>query len=564
VDDTTLDLWLDWGPAAFLVSVFGASYLLSTRRDGLALSIRAGAALCFVAALGRCLPVCLASETIAANRGALVALVHVCQFLNGAAAPFVVASPALLSLTWFPEGQRNAITAVANVASALGRAVGFFLGPAVATGADSLALLLVVELGLAAVPLLAAVWLLPDAPLAPPSRAARAEARRWDRLERARRRAARRAELAAAAADAAAEAALAAAAAEAGGAALYGDAAARRGGAEGIEALTRRLEAEAAEDDADERRLVREERAEAAAEAAAAAAAAAAASGGSSGSSLNNGGGGGSEEEEDGPSVSLLAAEERRGGAGATVAPRAAAPRTAAPPPARRGALAVADADAAAKDATLWGELRRALSSRSFVLLCLAGGLEMAIYGMWSGVLPAVLTALPGGAAFSDVQAGALGSVNTFAGIAGALLAGWASDAPVLRTRLLPLTAALLAASALFFAAVALPLPPLAVAALAPVARSFGSVVALVAVAGLLRGGADPLFFELAAESVAGAGVPAGTAGAVLTFFYHLVLVGLLGLPPAALAAFTLPGMALCLLLSALLLLPVRVAYTRR
>ena len=496
------------GPAAFLVSVFLASYILSTRRDGLVLSIRLGAVLCFCAALLRCLPVCLSSDTIAGSRGTLVALLHVCQFANGAAAPFVVASPSLLSLLWFPEEQRNTATAVANVASALGRAVGFFLGPALVPGPDALPVLLVAELGLAALPLLAAVWLLPNAPLAPPSRAALLEGRRWDRIERARRRAARRA------------AAVAAAAAGEGA----DDA--------GLDA------AEAAEDDAAEARLASEERAEAAAVAAARAASLGR-------SSLNNGrgGGGGAVDNDDDD-------DNAEGG--------------------RAVALLASDSAAEAADssptsvATLAGELRRAAATPSFLLLCAAGGLEMAIYGMWSGVLPAVLTELPGRAAYSDVQAGAFGSVNTFAGILGGLLAGAATDAPWLRRRLVPVTAALLAAAALFFAAFALPVPPLAVGALAPLAGSYASMMALVAAAGLLRGGADPLFFELAAESVAGAGVPAGTAGAVLTFFYHLVLVALLAVPPATLAFITMPGMALCLALSALMLLPVRITYTRR
>jgi hypothetical protein len=40
----------------------------------------------------------------------------------------VVASPAYLSLVWFPARQRNTATSIANVANALGRAVGFYLG----------------------------------------------------------------------------------------------------------------------------------------------------------------------------------------------------------------------------------------------------------------------------------------------------------------------------------------------------------------------------------------------------------------------------------------------------
>ena len=79
-----------------------------------------------------------------------------------------------------------------------------------------------------------------------------------------------------------------------------------------------------------------------------------------------------------------------------------------------------------------------------------------------------------------------------------------------------------------------------------------------------LRGGADPLFFELAAESVAPRGVPAGTAGAILTFIYHAVLVALLAAPPAVLELITMPGMSIVLFVAVGLLIPVRIAYTRR
>ena len=53
----------------------------------------------------------------------------------------------------------------------------------------------------------------------------------------------------------------------------------------------------------------------------------------------------------------------------------------------------------------------------------------------------------------------------------------------------------------------------------------FGAVVALSAAAGLLRGGLDPLFFELATEFSYALGIPPGTAGAVLTLWVHLVMI---------------------------------------
>jgi len=211
--------------------------------------------------------------------------------------------------------------------------------------------------------------------------------------------------------------------------------------------------------------------------------------------------------------------------------------------------------------------VRTALATPSFALLCVAGGLEMAIYGMWSGVLPAVLTSLPGAAAYSDAQAGAFGSVNTFAGIVGGLVAGVLTDRVWLRTRLVAVSSGLLLASAAAFGLVALALPPagpLGGAFFSSLAASFPTLLAVCGLAGLLRGGADPLFFELAAESVAPRGVPAGTAGAILTFIYHAVLVALLAAPPAVLELITMPGMSIVLFVAVGLLIPVRIAYTRR
>jgi hypothetical protein len=89
----------------------------------------------------------------------------------------------------------------------------------------------------------------------------------------------------------------------------------------------------------------------------------------------------------------------------------------------------------------------------------------------------------------------------------------------------------------------------------------FGALVCICALAGLLRGGTDPLFFELAAELCYPA--PAGAAGGVLTFVYHLVLVACLSLPPSAMA-WSMVAMSAALLVSAATLAPVRVRYARR
>lgn len=59
-------------------------------------------------------------------------------------------------------------------------------------------------------------------------------------------------------------------------------------------------------------------------------------------------------------------------------------------------------------------EAAAGLRSASFCLVALSGGSTMAVWGAWSGVLPTVMTPH-----FSADQAGAVGSVATFASIAG-------------------------------------------------------------------------------------------------------------------------------------------------
>ncbi len=175
-DNSTLDLFLDWGPVGYVVAVAGALWLLSFRADGLTISVRLAAGLCLFSSVLRCLPLVLTDDQKENNHNAVLAAVHIAQFVNGSVAPLVVASPALLSLRWFAEDWRNTATAVANVASALGRAIGFFLGPALVSTASDLPTLLLLEIGLAGLPFLAVLIYYPVAPSTPPSRAAEEEA----------------------------------------------------------------------------------------------------------------------------------------------------------------------------------------------------------------------------------------------------------------------------------------------------------------------------------------------------------------------------------------------------
>ena len=442
-DDATLDLWLNFGPIAYCGSVTLAAWLLLARPDGVRLSVLLGAGLCAAAALVRCAPLVLPP----AQRAAALGAVALGQFLNAAVAPLVVASPAFLSLLWFPASQRNLATAVGNVANAVGRGVGFFLGPALVSASGDLPTLLLVELGLAVLPLVCALAYYPALPEEPPSPAAAAE---FASL-RARAR---------------------------GG---------RRVGGNG---------------DSDDGSGAKEAPAESVEDA--------------------------SSDGHGAPDEALLGAA----GAGA------------APPRSLGASLARAAAD-------VLGVLR----TPGLLLLTAAGGLQMAVYGAWSGTLPSVLSPR-----FSNADAGALGCVNTFAGVAGGLAVGALTDHPSLQHSLKAATVGLCVASAALFGALALALGPAAVPSVAS-GLSFGALAALCAAAGGLRGGADPLFFELSAELSHPA--PAGTAGAVLTFWYHLALVAALSVPPAAMA-WSMVAMSAALGVAAALLLPVAVSYQRR
>lgn len=167
VDESTLIWFLNEGPLAYCVAVPFVVRLLDSP-EGLRKCVRAGATLCFLGAGIRCVPFLVADAfPRPLGHDFATGLVHLAQTLNAAAAPFVVASVSHLSLVWFDEAGRNTATAVANVASALGRAIGFYLGPAMVSRPTQLKGLLLLELGLAALALLAVFVHYPAQPVLP-------------------------------------------------------------------------------------------------------------------------------------------------------------------------------------------------------------------------------------------------------------------------------------------------------------------------------------------------------------------------------------------------------------
>ena len=478
VDDSALDLLLDWGPIAFCITVFPATWLLGARPDGLAISIRLGAALCFFAALLRCVPLIVGGDARAAAGTAAhswtLAAVHIGQFINAAVAPLIVASPAFLARVWFPLDKRTTATSIANVASALGRGIGFFLGPLLVGTASDLPRLLLVTAAIAALPVVATFIYLPALPEEPPSEAAAAEIAML--MSR---------------------------------------------GPSGSSLLYTPL-------------LLSDEFGAALLTAPAAAAA-------DVPRRLKNGGrrlGGGAA-----PSSLLVPPSPISGGDDDDGFDGDSPVGIPAPPVAATHAPAGGSVRAAAAD------IVRVLTSPGFAAAALAGGGQMAVYGAWSGVLTTLLAPR-----FTGSDAGAFGTVATFAGIFGGVLTGVLCDAPFLRSRLIEVTAVLCFVSGVAFALLAAALRPVS---MEPFASSLGfaALLAVCGFGGAVRGGADPLYFELAAQQAGVGG--GGAAGAVLTFFYHAVLVVCLSVPPAILE-WSSVALAAVLIIAPLLLLPLR------
>ena len=157
-------------------------------------------------------------------------------------------------------------------------------------------------------------------------------------------------------------------------------------------------------------------------------------------------------------------------------------------------------------------------------------------------------------------QAGILGSANTFAGIFGGIVSGRLTDLSTFNRQLKSVLVLLSMVSGGLFFLFALGLSPYG---LAPMnSWSYGPLLAICALAGLFRGAMDPLFYELSAELTDP--LPAGISGSVLTFFYHVLLVGSLSIPSTILNRWTTTIMYGAMGICSLLLLPIRINYVRR
>ena len=123
-------------------------------------------------------------------------LIHMGQFVIGLGGPIGQSSATVISSTWFPANQRTTATAVASLASYVGTAISFVIGPAFVTDVETLKVnltnpsnnshmvtriskeimnLLILEFGIACLLFLLVLFTFPAKPKLPPSTTAALE-----------------------------------------------------------------------------------------------------------------------------------------------------------------------------------------------------------------------------------------------------------------------------------------------------------------------------------------------------------------------------------------------------
>ena len=165
IGERELDIMLNEGPVAYVIVVLACTLIL-TSRGGLRSAVGLSCGMCLVASVIRTVPSWLA------NHQSGMAFLYTAQFLNAAAAPLTQAAPSLMSQIWFPASQRALATGIARQSNACGRAVGFFIGPALVTTPTALPRLLYVEIAFAAATLLGYLAYFPEGPVKAPTRSA--------------------------------------------------------------------------------------------------------------------------------------------------------------------------------------------------------------------------------------------------------------------------------------------------------------------------------------------------------------------------------------------------------
>lgn len=166
----TVDLFLNWGPIIYLLTIFPVMWLAS-KKNALKNCIMLSAVLELLCVSLRAIP------TLFFESGSppfyAVSFVHVAQICNAAVGPLTMATPTLLSSVWFPEHERATATAIAIVVNNCGALVGFFAPFLVGDNPENIKVLLWIHFTLVCCFSILVFSYFPSQPPSPPSSSSR-------------------------------------------------------------------------------------------------------------------------------------------------------------------------------------------------------------------------------------------------------------------------------------------------------------------------------------------------------------------------------------------------------
>ena len=180
---STVDLFLNWGPIMYLLTVFPTMWL-ATRKNALRRIVLLSVFLETAAVALRALPTLIFTP----DQGNpppwyMIPCVHLGQICNAAVGPLVMATCTLLSASWFPAHERGTATSIAVVANNIGSFTGFFGAFVVNDSVHNLPRLLWIHFGIVMVALVLVLAYFPAKPPTPPSSSSVARRNSWNRTK---------------------------------------------------------------------------------------------------------------------------------------------------------------------------------------------------------------------------------------------------------------------------------------------------------------------------------------------------------------------------------------------
>ncbi|CAF1300536.1 unnamed protein product [Adineta steineri] len=141
IDESTVNLLLNWGPIIF-IPCLPLAYVLLNKQHGLRKTVLLLAITDFIAISLRIMPTILISPSNSYFTSISLLFIHIGQILNAACGPLVMAPVSQLSCLWFAPDERTRATTLAIMACSLGSTIGFLITPWIVTKSEHVPYLL--------------------------------------------------------------------------------------------------------------------------------------------------------------------------------------------------------------------------------------------------------------------------------------------------------------------------------------------------------------------------------------------------------------------------------------